>query len=54
MKKIIIDNKEAIEACLQSNHYPNAATQKSLKNIEAGKNLSEPERLEEFAKKVGQ
>lgn len=44
---------QASDACAQSDHYPNAETQKSIRNAQGGKNLTEYETLEEFAKKLG-
>ena len=53
VKDIILESLEATEECLLSNHSPNKETQKSLKNIEAGKDLIERDSLEAFAKKLG-
>jgi hypothetical protein len=52
MREIILESLEATDVCLHSDHYPNKETQKSLKNSEEGKNLTEIS-LSELSKKLG-
>ena len=52
MREVILEALEATDVCLQSDHYPNKETQKSFKNIEEGKNLTEIG-LSELTKKLG-
>ena len=52
MREVILEALKATDVCLHSDHFPNKETQKSLKNIEEGKNLTEID-LSELSKKLG-
>lgn len=52
MSQVVIEALQVTEECFYSDHYPNKETQKSLKNIEEGKNLTRCESLDILFKKI--
>ena len=53
MKDIILESLEATEECLNSDHYPNKTTLKTIESAKKGKNIFEVQDLKAFKKKLG-
>ncbi|MBA3953708.1 hypothetical protein H0X48_00105 [Candidatus Dependentiae bacterium] len=53
MREIVLESLELTQECMYSDHSPNVETQKSIQNIEEGKNLTEYTSLEDLSKKLG-